>query len=377
MSVEDVITASLEGLPGRGDDSEPVDSPANEIPEVEEGEGTVEEADASTEPTDALTGDEEIEGQTTEPGTETAAELDEFGLAAKDASGRTNRIPYPRVQKIAQNAQAKILKDALGIDVPKDAKGNFDFGAAISTAKGKIEDFETRIQGHQAREEEVAFGERIMMDEPEQVLDLLPMLNPKYTELLAARTAPEPVEEMPGPDIDPGGENPQYSLPQWEKRLLWERNQATKAAQAHVDKQLKPLKDAQDAARKAADAEQEYTRSRATIQSTLTEARTEWDGFKDHEDAILVALREDRESAAKSRTKPKLNLERAYIKVVLPKIRADRNKMREEILAERKAAPTSTSVAVAVPPKKKDAVIPPGTDAVTAAIKRSIANLPR
>ena len=42
-------------------------------------------------------------------------------------------------------------------------------------------------------------------------------------------------------------------------------------------------------------------------------------------------------------------LDAAYRKVVLPKLQADRNKVREEVLAEIKARPTTTSVPTPAP----------------------------
>jgi hypothetical protein len=65
-----------------------------------------------------------------------------------------------------------------------------------------------------------------------------------------------------------------------------------------------------------------------------------WPLFSEHEQEIVQTLRAN----------PKISLERAYQKAILPKLKADRMKMRQELLAELKAKPTATSAPVAATP---------------------------
>jgi hypothetical protein len=64
----------------------------------------------------------------------------------------------------------------------------------------------------------------------------------------------------------------------------------------------------------------------------IKEAET-WPGFKENEADILKTLQAD----------SSISLERAYQKVVYPKLQTDRNKLREEVLKEINAQPRSTS----------------------------------
>ena len=75
----------------------------------------------------------------------------------------------------------------------------------------------------------------------------------------------------------------------------------------------------------------------ASVKSTLDEARP-WPGFNENENDIVAALKADRSS-----------VDAAYRRVVMPKMQADRNKVREEVLAELKTRPTSTSIPATTP----------------------------
>jgi hypothetical protein len=69
------------------------------------------------------------------------------------------------------------------------------------------------------------------------------------------------------------------------------------------------------------------------IRKKIEEART-WPLFNESEQEILAKLQEDKQ----------ISLDDAYRMVVFPKLVSERNKVRQEVIAEVKKAPTSTAV---------------------------------
>jgi hypothetical protein len=117
----------------------------------------------------------------------------------------------------------------------------------------------------------------------------------------------------------------------------WNREQARKETLAEVEKKFGPIESEWQAHKR-------IESLRPVVNAQIEEART-WEGFGDNEAEIVQALKNDQ----------RLSLEGAYRKVVLPKLKSaweqektrlvpERNKLREEILAEIKSAPRSTAV---------------------------------
>ncbi len=69
--------------------------------------------------------------------------------------------------------------------------------------------------------------------------------------------------------------------------------------------------------------------------TTLSEARKEWPGFKDHESAIRAVLEENTKAWELNPQQTKLiTLDQAYRQVVVPRFQTDKEKLRAEIRAE-------------------------------------------
>jgi hypothetical protein len=95
----------------------------------------------------------------------------------------------------------------------------------------------------------------------------------------------------------------------------------------------------------------------ASVKAMIDDAR-QWPGFTEHESDILQTLKSN----------PKISLDAAYRQVVMPKMQADRNKVREEVLAELKTRPTTTSIPATTP------VTPSNKPRSTSDIAREIMN---
>lgn len=79
-----------------------------------------------------------------------------------------------------------------------------------------------------------------------------------------------------------------------------------------------------------------------------------WPGFAEGQDDMLQALQVD----------PRMTLEGAWRKVVVPKMAADRDRMRQKVLAELNGKPRSTATAPATPVPTAVDDAPKGMEAV-------------
>jgi hypothetical protein len=253
-------------------------------------------------------------------------------------SGRENRIPYSRVKKIAQKAV-------------RDAKKEWE-----SEFSPKSQEYETKLKDYEAKLTRYTNLDKVMSSDPERFLTMLSKV-PAYQQFFAAVEAafeasskqqaapPTPIapasvqdgDDMPQPDQRLSDGSMVYSMEGLKALNAWNREQARKETLAEVDKKFGPIESEWQAHKRVESL-------RPVINAQIEEART-WEGFTDNEAEIAQALKSDQ----------KLSLEGAYRKVVLPKLRAawegekaklvpERNKLREEILAELKAAPRSTAV---------------------------------
>lgn len=336
MTIEGDGTATSDG--SEGDTAIEVENDAPEAAEGEEtasGEATetAEGADAGdASENDTQTSDKAAkEGETAAEG-DVDAEVDEFakehGLAEKDKTGRVNRIPYPRVKKIAANAVAK----------------------ATAPLTAKI----TELEGtHKATSEELTDmkrGEWVMINNCEKFLELLPQVNPRYAELLNKRTENhevKPPSDRPTPDLDLGDGKRTYSPDGLTKLFDWFGGTLEKKVLEASNKSLKPLMDRNEA-------DKRIYMAAENLQRTVNTARAEWPGFKDYEADIDTALKGDKAG--------KLTLWTAYLQVkeakhkaALEASAADEKKLRVKWLKEQTDKPSSTSTTVRTTATKKSA----------------------
>lgn len=244
-----------------------------------------------------------------------------FGIPSQSVSGRENRIPYSRVKKITEKAIS-------------DAKKEWE-----ATSSPKTLEYETKIKDYEGRLDKVAQFEQVMLNDQPRFLQMLGGL-PQYKDILAplfSQQKPAQAEttqvqqqqqlpdDMPAPDQKLPDGTMVYSLDGLKSLLTWNSKQARQEAVKDVEKRYKPMEDEWMA-------HQKLQTIIPQVQAQITEAR-KWPMFNENEDDIVKALQVDQ----------KLSLEGAYQKVVYPKLIADRNKMREDLLREIKSAPVATS----------------------------------
>lgn len=245
----------------------------------------------------------------------TPAEVDELakelGLEApRRPDGREQRIPYSRVKEMIEKKLQK----------------------ATTEWESKVKEHTDKLSSYESERQAFAEVQRLIQHNPEAFLQSLAQVNPAYSRFIGgnagAYKAPEDAPaSMPQPDVDIGNGQRSYSVEGLNKLLAWQAQQT----EARVVQRFAPI-------------EQQWksqamqTQAAASVKAMIEDAR-QWPGFTEHEAEVLQALRADR----------KMSLDAAYRKVVLPKLQADRNKLREELLAEIKAKPTTTSVPTPAP----------------------------
>lgn len=315
-NLEDIIVSSIE-------DAElgpyPTPDPVEATP-TESVEASPEATETPTEPAQPAESTE-----VPSPAPKAAEDFDKkYGLTPNAASGRENRIPYSRVKKISEKAV-------------NDAKSEWTKGLETShVPTEKYQEVETRAKDYEARLTQVAEFERIMTEEPvrflKTLIDKIPayaqIFNQGQTQTPAEAQAPQaPVsDDMPLPDQELSDGSKVYSLEGLRTLNAWNREQARKETLAEVEKRFGPLE--QDY--------QNYQRVQAVIpqvQAQIAEAR-QWPLFNESEEEVVKALQAN----------PNWSLERAYQQVVWPKMQANRDQIRQDVLREVKQAPRSTSV---------------------------------
>lgn len=252
-----------------------------------------------------------------------------FGIPAHSLSGRENRIPYSRVKKITEKAV---------IDAKKDWETNAT--PWVEHVQGQIKDYEERL-------ERVAKFEDVMINRPDQFLDMLsqvPAYQPFFKAIEAAiaqmegRGQGQPQgqapaqDQMPEPDQDLSDGTKVYSMEGLKSLLAWQAAQVENKVTKQLEDRYKPLESNYEAQQKWAAQERLHSEVLGKVQGEIAEART-WPQFNENEQDITTALQ----------TYPRLTLEGAYRHVVFPKIVADRNRIREEVMRDVKQAPRSTS----------------------------------
>lgn len=267
---------------------------------------------------------------TEEPKADAPEWLKELGPAT-DKKGKENRIPYSRTVKIVENQVAKQI-------AAKEAA----WTAEKTEISGRVTEYEDRLS-------KIADVEEIMFGDQPRFLQMLLQI-PGYQQAIeglyeGGRKLPsnDPNSEEPQLQYGPDGKVDPASV----KALMeWQASQTEK----RVLDRMQPLTE-------AFEGQQQMEALKPVVQNELQEARTNWEGFDEHSDAILKLLQEDSANAAKTRGRHKLSLESAYFKVMRPiwkkqvedaekQYKLDKNKHRQEVLDELKKAPKATGVAV-------------------------------
>ena len=355
-NLEDVITSAVEDsqLPVEASTE---DTPTEETPELETSSETPEAV--SEEP--AEDADSQLEAKADEP---TADDFDKrFGLQQVSPMGRENRIPYSRVKKITEKAVNEVAEIALGRKLNPGERA----ADVVKAHVAQLPELQTRVKDYESRLEKVGEFEDIMANQPQKFLQLLSRV-PAYEGFFAAlrefheaqqggaqparQAAQAPADEaddMPQPDDGEG-----YSMEGLRKLLDWQERRVESRVKKQIEDRYKPIENAW----------QEEERLRAVVpvvRAKIDEAR-KWPKFTDNEEEITRVLASD----------ANISLEAAYQKVVYPKLLTDRDKMRQELLAEISNTPRSTSVAVRTASKP---VAPAGPRSLEDIINAEVAKL--
>lgn len=270
--------------------------------------------------------------------TKPAIDPDDF-----DAVENDNPIPHKRVKamvtKKEQAAEKRVIATIakeLGISKAEAELRLEDITGELTTRKTKFSEYESEV--NMARQ-----VESIMEKEPERFVQMVLQANPAYREVMAkvigaaagpqaASTPASADDPEPEMDLDLGDGRMTYSAEGFKKLREWERRQGKRDAEALINEKLSPFEQERKAKQEQARLEAIHTQAREAIAAKLDKAR-KWPEFTKHEEAIAKVINDTGAS-----------LEDAYMQVVMPKLAADRNAMREAILAEQAAQPRSTSV---------------------------------
>lgn len=384
LDIEQIITDSVNEATF---DSAPISEPAE--PTTEEAAPVAETStqDTPSEALEAPTSDAEPSSEVQSPASRNVAPTaskDDFerlaGMPAVGVAGRENRIPYSRVKKITEKAVfekvGELAEAALGRKLGQGEKALDvvkSHVAQIPALAAKVTDYESRLKA-------VSEFEQVMTSDPQKFLGVLATV-PAYKDFFefvekayqAQAAAPQqPVaasnatvpgnapaapgttvnadDPMPEPDEALPDGSKVYSMGGLTKLLDWKAKQVEGRVASQFSKQLDDYKKSVE--NRYGQIEQDWKerqRVAATlplVQAQIAEART-WHLFNENEDAIIAKLNSD----------PKISLQGAYYQIVMPKLIAERNTMKQSLLAEIKNAPAATAVPNRAPTKPN----PPAT----------------
>lgn len=295
-----------------------------------------------------------------------AETTDDFDkVPAKDATGRTNRIPHPRVKVMVESAVKRAVEP---ITAERD------------TLKTHNAEYVARLTG-------IAETERLLFEEPKAFVEVLKTLKDDKGQLLyaglfgdgaqaAATAAPLgdiDFKQAPQPDGTDGG----YTAEGLSKLLAWHGSevakraaaQATKDVEARMTERYGPIERSFTEAQKR---NQRAEQSTAQVRATVAEAQS-WRGFKEHASEIQKRFIEDGAAAQKNGGKYKYaSLRECYEDVIFEQLTADHQKVYDRVVAQLKAQPGSTSAGAAGGARPAAPAPQPGEDRLEGAIKRAM-----
>lgn len=314
-------------------------------------------ADSATKPTD----------QNTPP-----ADDDDFDAVQAETTDpvtgrkRVNSIPQPRVKtmiekKVAARERELITTVAKELGITKaEAELKLDDVLGGLRERGtKFTEYEARVQG-------VESVEALMAKDPARFMELLTTINPGYKEWQRAAAAAQQNQPQnndndpePEPDYDLGNGQMTYSLKGMRLRDEWKERQIIKKLEGTVGERLKPFEDERKERAEREEAQQAYE-ARATDLKRRLEVARKWPQFKENEPHIQTYMEGERKKGNFVR------FEDAYMAVVMPKLAADRTRIRQEVIEEENAQPKTTGVTT-TPGAPKAASDKPKTTAEIAA----------
>lgn len=259
-------------------------------------------------------------------------ELEALGI--KPGVERENRIPYKRVKKIVENAKK-----------------------ALSESHTKaLGEHTTKLTAAEQRLATMDSVDKLIASDPERYISMLAALHPdKYGKFVGRQAEPaapvaDPAKDdpRPGPDGQYTDGTPGYTAAGQQKLDEWRDRQVEKRIRAEYDKRLGPIERERQAA-------VEIQQRLPGVKNQVSKASKRWgkafdDDYNkanDGQSEILKVL----QANDGQNGRPHLSFEEACAEVLLPKVYAERNVMREDILKElnaRPAAAAKTPAAAAV-----------------------------
>jgi len=322
LDLEDVITSSIEDATTPEDPIQDTAEVDVETPDTPETPQDAPESTTEAAPEDPTSAEVQSPAAKADAAA-TPAKKDDFdskyGLTKESSPGRENRIPYSRVKKIVGKAEQEAKAATEALFTPK------------------VQEYEAKVKDYEGRLTQVAQFEQVMLNDKERFIQMLTTI-PGYTETFsklfgapasqaqAPETSQAPAsDDMPQPDQTLSDGSKVYSMEGLRALNAWNREQARKETLAEVEKRFGPIENEWKA-------HQQIQAIIPQVQAQINEART-WPQFVENEAEIVKVLQAD----------PNISLERAYQKVILPKLQTSRDTMRAELLKEIKKVPTTTS----------------------------------
>lgn len=277
-------------------------------------------------------------------------DLEAVGLKAPKAGEKENRIPHSRASKMVLKGIARGREQAAAQIAEKDTK--------IGQLEGTVSEY-TRMN---------VFADR----DPDRFLDALAVANPRVWKPIVERLKGAPNAEAVKPA--PGGftkpkPQPNFKLPDGsmtyddaglDSLLAWNEEKAVAIAEERITQKFEERFGPIEADHKNATWERQQA---PKIAALTAEARKTWGKlFEDDYAKAEAGGQSEILAYMKANKMPLARFHEAVQAVLLPKLRADRTKMRGEILAEINEAPAAsvehrTQVKPAAGPRSMDQVI--------------------
>jgi hypothetical protein len=322
-STASIVEAAVADLPESSTES----GGYGEIPEAGELSATDIRSDAgSTTPT---TGTSASAGAQTEEPDELAALL---GITGTGKAKWTQRVPYSKLHK-----------------------------AITERDKKTREAHEAALRTHESRLREVEAVERMITEQPEQFVHALIAQNPAYQRFFNVQTAgggapqggnADTPHDMPAPDVQLQDGTRTYSVAGLQRLLTWN----TQQAEQRIAQRLQPFE---------RDRQQRELMAQAVPRVKQQIAAAEqWPLFKESKAEILAVLQSD---AA-------VDLQTAYQRVVIPKLAASRDTIRQDVLKELATRPHSTVAGSSVAGSRADDTGPADTADIVRQALRGVRN---
>lgn len=248
---------------------------------------------------------------------ELTAELEALGIKAPKEGERENRLPYSRVKKIVANAQKKLR----------------DSHAAT------LKERETKFTAAETRAQQLDAIEKMVTGDPRGYMERLAIVNPEFRQFLD-RIGVVPEEKKPvvadDPQPEPDGKYADgttgYTPEGLQKLREWDRRQAVAEAEKRFDARLGPIEKAEKV-RAQQQRDHEYRQSQIpVINGQIATASKTWGKAFDEDYAKQESGNSD--ILKYMQANPDVPFDTCVAAVLVPKMLADRNTMRADVLKE-------------------------------------------